>query len=273
MNKKIKPTMSVKEINAALKNGGTFTFEPGTYSLTDTIMLRNNTTVVCDEGCVFDKKVKDKPAIATYAAATTKVFKGVHDVSWKGGTFKGTKTSQVSMFRLFHAQNIEISGVTVKSCGCVHYVEVNACKNVAIVSCSFEGHILAAGKKYKEIVQIDYAYYDGIPDAAAKGSACFDNTHCRDIKVIECAFLHCPTCIGSHKAFADGKYHKGITVSLCTAIGTDEGNFMNVLNMRDVSITQNTAQKFGSFVRLKKQNTATIDNNSVKDIKQMIEVV
>lgn len=259
--------MTVKQINAKLKAGGEFTFKKGTYPLNDTIVLRSNTKVECEQGTIFEKAKTSVPAVATYSTATTKVFKGAHDVLWKGGEFRGTKTAQKSMFRLFHAQNVEVSdvkiaGKTDAGCGCVHYIEINACKNVAVLDCDFERHVTQKGKEYKEVVQIDYAYYDGIPDAAPKGSACFDHTHCRDIKIMGCKFTACPTAIGTHTRDKDtDKFHKGLKIERNDAIGTRTGNFVNLYNMRDVNIADNYAIGFEMYARSRGSNSGMIDNS------------
>jgi len=231
----ITPGMSTKEINAILKKYRKVTFKEGKYDLDEPLILYSSTIVQCAPNVTFKRKHKGRMLELNVTPETTK-YKGTHDVEWHGGTFiaDGNKTA-ANTISLFHGKNILISDVHIWWCQGYHSIEINACKNVRIISCNCEHQTSKDGEEFREAIQIDFANYDGLKIKNAKStSPCYDGTHCCEITISDCEIASCPNGIGTHTVSVDDLYHKAIKISMCS-FNTD-GNDIQLFGMKDVQI-------------------------------------
>ena len=237
----ITPKMTMKQRQAVLDKGGQIKFTSGSYSITDTLYLSSNSSVVCDKDVTFVKKCKPAMFMTRVTDKTTK-FNGVHDLSWTGGDIVSdvTGSTQSNIFSIVHAKGVLIQNVRFFRDRAQHCIEVNASKDVQIISCTFSDH--KPYKDYKEAIQIDFANYAGLTYAAADAPT-YDGTHCRDISIRKCIFSESATAIGTHTVSHADKFHKGILIDYCDYFGDKTGVFARLLNMRAVTVTNNYVEK------------------------------
>lgn len=235
----ITPGMSTKEINATLKKYRKVTFRKGEYNLDAPLVLYSSTIVKCEVGVVFYREHKGR-MLELYVTPETTKYKGTHDVEWHGGSFmpndKGNN-AEANVISLFHGKNILLSEVGVWGCQGYHSIEINACKNVRVISCACKHQTAKDGGEFREAIQIDFANYDGLKVKNAKStSPCYDGTHCCEITISGCEIKNCPNGIGTHTVSVDNSYHKAIKISTCN-FEDIIGNDIQLFGMKDVNIS------------------------------------
>lgn len=257
--KEITPNMSTKEINAALKKYRKIQFKKGTYKLVAPLVLYSSTTVQCEKEVVFDRKHEGR-MLELYVTPDTTKYKGVHDVEWSGGTFfANTNSAAANVISFFHGKNIRLEDVRIWGCQGYHSIEINACKNVHILSCSCEHQTAKDGGEFREAIQIDFASYDGLKIKNAKSNApCYDGTHCCDIVIIGCEIKDCPNGIGTHTVSVDDTYHKGIKITGCT-FSSIFGNDIQLFGMKDVDINCGTKILVGRKAKAHRNDGGKVD--------------
>ena len=233
----IKPSMTIKQINKALKSSGEFLFKSGTYNLTKTMVIYSNTTVNCEPNVVFNRKHGGRMMQLFVDANTTK-YNGTHDVSWSGGRFvANTNNSSGIVIVVCHCKNIKFNNVIVDGCVELHSFEINSSQHVTIKNCTIMNQTTKPDEPHKEAVQIDFCYKGGlsIKDATAE-SPCYDDTHCDDVTISNCKFINCPNGVGTHTVSEDEEYHTNITIKDCifTNIGK---NAIRLLGMKTVVVS------------------------------------
>ena len=215
----IKPSFTTRQINNALKKGGDIKFEAGEYILKDCLILRSNTKVTAN-GALFVRAHKGRMLQLEVSPETTK-YKGVHDSEWNGGTFVAYNVpDNANVISLFHGKSVYLSDIKVIGCRGMHSVEVNACKDIILVSLNIRGQSSKADETFREAIQIDFANYDGLKVKGAKpDSPCYDGTHCDGVYIKNCTIKDCPNGIGTHTVSKGNGYHKNVTIEGCS-IGT-----------------------------------------------------
>lgn len=233
----IKSTMKTDEINKYLKKYRSITFAAGTYNLTAPLILYSNTEIICKPNVIFKRNHKGR-MIETYDDINIKKYNGVHDVIWTGGKLiANTNSTNSNVVVLFHAKNITIKNMIIEGCRGLHSLEINASSNISIIGCTFKDQSIKGTDSFREALQIDFAYKDGLSISGAENnSLCYDGTHCNTINIEDCSFINCPNGIGTHTVFSEEKYHKNITIKNCTFKDITEYN-IKVLGMKDVTIT------------------------------------
>ena len=217
----IEPSFTTKQINNALKKGGNISFKSGEYNLTEPLVLCSQSYIDAHDA-KFIRAHKGR-MLQLAVLPTTTWYGGTNDVFWQGGTFVAdSRTENANVISLFHGYDIHITGVTVLGCRGMHSIEVNACREVFIQSCTIERQSSKKGENFREAIQIDFANYDGLKvKGATPTSPCYDGTHCDSVYIENCVIGACPNGIGTHTVSNDDMhYHRNIHISNCNIVTT-----------------------------------------------------
>ncbi|MCR5829168.1 MAG: right-handed parallel beta-helix repeat-containing protein [Lachnospiraceae bacterium] len=234
------------------EGGGTLILKKGTYTLTNTVFVPSNVTII------FKNKVKIKKSMETgtdrlppsYSlfqlcapsqsekSSVYEKYNGVHDVAFIGKgkvTFDQASKQDVISVMMCHNSNITVKGITFKNMYAGHYLEVDAAKNVLIENCTFSGHKDSPNNN-KEAINLD------TPDLATGGFhanwSSYDKTPDKLVTIKDCTFKDLERAIGTHK-YSQDKLHTDITIEDCDIKNCDK-DAIRVMNWKDFTITGNT---------------------------------
>jgi len=274
----VKPTDTMTTIQNALNKYDVITFQKGTYKITKTLSIPSNRTIYMD-GAVLRRHCS-KPVFMTAANEKTTGYFGAYNIKVIGGTIEGMngssyKYTSSNMFLLFHSSNVTISNVTFLDITGSHAIDIGGCKDTNIIGCKFLGYC-TNNKDFRESIQIDYAYEEGIP-YFKEGSACYDDTHCEGVNIIGCEFDKSPTyksqyiAIGTHAQTSTANYHKNINIKYNKANGNgispkSHGFFVRLVNMRNVNIIGNVVNNYGRFVLIDSTPSTSAKNKGCRDV-------
>lgn len=245
--------------------GGTLTIKKGTYSISNSIYVPSNVTIIFEDGVVFKKIMKTgksdlKATTAMWQLCSRSKSKKTSSV----GKYKGTKNVKfiakgkvtfdmkgvkgVTIIAA-HNNNIEISGITFKGMNGGHYLEVNGSKNVNIYDCTFKKAKKSTLKKYymKEAINIDLAdkKLGGLSATWVKQ----DKTPCKNIKIVNNVFDGTNRGVGSHKYSQNSKkeniYHQNITIEN-NVFKNNYDNGIYVLSWKNTVIKNNKFYNIGN---------------------------
>ena len=239
MSTTIKAGASAAKINKVLKQGGEIVIKKGTYDLDRTLTVYSGTIVTCEKGVVFNRKHGGR-MLSTYINTSVGKYNGVHDVIWKGGTFKAnTNSSAAIVIVICHAKNIVFDGVTIDGCINLHSFEINSSTDVKILNCTMKNQTFKKGEEHKEAIQIDYSYKGGLSiTGATADSPCYDDTHCKGVEIGNCTFTNVPNGVGTHVVSEKEEYHTNIDIHDCTFTSIKK-NAIRLLGMKNVTINNN----------------------------------
>lgn len=274
----VKPTDTITKLQDALNKYDVITFQKGTYKITQTLSIPSNRTLYLNDAVL--RRYCSKPVFMTSSNEKTTGYNGACNINVIGGTIEGMNGSSYNykasnMFLLFHSNNVTLSNVTFLDITGSHAIDIGGCKNTNIVGCKFLGYCTNS-KDFRESIQIDYAYEEGIP-YFKDGSACYDDTHCDDVNIIGCEFgksLTYPSqyiAIGSHAQTSTENYHKNINIKYNIANGNgispkSHGFFVRLVNMRNVNVIGNVVNNYGRFVLIDSTPTTTAKNKGCRDV-------
>ena len=272
----VKPTDTMTQIQNALNKYDVITFQKGTYKITQTLSIPSNRTL-CLEDAVL-KRYCSKPVLMTAANEKTTGYNGACNIKIFGGTIEGMNSigcSPSNMVLLFHSDNVLFSNVTFLDITGSHAIDIGGCRNTNIIGCKFLGY-KTNNKDFRESIQIDYAYEEGIP-YFKDGAVCYDDTHCDGVNIIGCEFDKSSSyksqyiAIGTHAQTSTDNYHKNINIKYNTAKGNglspkSHGFFVRLVNMRNVNIIGNVISNYGRFVYIDSTPTSTAKNKGCKDV-------
>ena len=232
--------------------GGTLILKKGTYTLSNTIFVPSNVTIV------FNNKVKIKKSMdsgttlfpASYSffqlcapsnaekSGAYKNYDGVHDVAFIGKgkvTFDQASKQDVISIMMCHNSNITVRGINFINMHAGHFLEIDASKNVLIEDCSFSGHTDSKNNN-KEAINLD------TPDKATGGFhadwSSYDKTANDTVTIRNCTFKSLERAIGTHK-YSQDKLHKNVTIKNCDIRDCDK-DAIRVMNWKDFTIKNNT---------------------------------
>lgn len=220
---------------------------PGTYRLSDHLILYSNTYLEC-KGATFIKNFKSGTMLAI--GLNTNAAKGhsyYRNITIHGGTFdadgkSGKKTGSILKFS--HTQNMVISNVTFKNCCNAHHIGFAGCKNVKITNCTFQGHYSSENKSFnREAIQLDILEKYHFPDLAAES---YDGTMNQNITITGCTFHNVNRGVGSHSAFS-GKYMDNITITN-NKFNNVDGYAIITSGYRNAKITKNKITNCGAGI-------------------------
>lgn len=170
--------------------GGTIVVPPGSYKTSAPLIIRRNTTLICDNGVTFFRSASGSLIMNGDYNEDQSVYTGHGNIRIVGGVWdmKGTTVTNGNIaIALAHGNDISIEGVTIKDVPQNHAIEVNSSKTVRIRDCKFLGYYATDGGavNYNEAVQIDLALTGGSTFGAF---GLYDDTPCDDILVTGCYF-------------------------------------------------------------------------------------
>ena len=274
----VKPTDTLTKIQSALNNYDVITFQKGTYKITRTLSIPSNRTLYLNDAVL--RRHCSNPVFMTEANEKTTGYNGACNIKIIGGTIEGMngasyKYTASNMFLLFHSNNVTFSNVTFLDITGSHAIDIGGCKDTNIIGCKFLGYC-TNNKDFRESIQIDYAYEEGIP-YFKDGAACYDDTHCDGVNIIGCEFDKSPTyksqyiAIGTHAQTSTDNYHKNINIKYNKAKGNglspkSHGFFVRLVNMRNVNIIGNVVSNYGRFVLIDGTPKTTAKNKGCKDV-------
>ena len=204
--------------------GGVLVLQKGTYTVTNSLCIPSNTTIVLEDGAII-KKTDDtgtKSLTATASlfqtvsytnAAKEGVFKGYngeHDIRILGEGSACIDLNNIMCQGIVsaHCKNLTISGITFLNMNTYHFIEVDACCNVHITNNFFYGASESQTTR-KEAINID------TPDKATGGFhqlwTSYDKTPNKDIYITDNIFYEVECGIATHK-YSEGSAHKNINI-------------------------------------------------------------
>ena len=249
----IKPTMTIEKINKLLKNNRDIVFKSGTYELTSKLVAYSDTTITCEKNVVF-KRMHDGRMLQLYVDKDTTGYNGTHNVTWIGGTFiANTNSGNANVIVVFHCKDIVLRDITIDSCVGLHSLEINASENVTVNRCKILNQTAKAGGDFREALQIDFAYKDGLSlgSKVPEDAPCYDGTHCKNLKISDCVFTNCPNGIGTHTVSYEEQYHEDIDIWGCDFNDIDK-YAIKILGMKNVSVHN----CLGGYIIVNKLKTA-----------------
>lgn len=207
------------------EGGGTLTLAKGMYSITNTLYVPSNVTIIFENGVTIKKGnktgVSDMPAsssifqlIRPSNSKKTGVYggyKGDKNIKFIG---KGTVVLDLNYFKdgvgiiMGHNQNITVKNITFKNMYAGHFIEADATKNLVIDGCEFMNYKPSPGGN-KEAVNLD------TPDKSTKGWSQnwsqYDCTANHTVTIKNCSFKNLERAVGTHR-YSIGFYHTNITL-------------------------------------------------------------
>lgn len=137
-----------------------------------------------------------------------KEYNGFENITIKGGTWIGSVYNSSVLFRIAHAKNVTLDGVTFIGGGGLHQMEVAAIDGFYVRNCTFRDFDGAYenGKKM-EALQLD------IPCSTTTFKDFYlDGTILKNVEITGCNFENVPRGIGTHSMLI-GAYHDGIKIN------------------------------------------------------------
>lgn len=259
-------SMTFAQIQAIFKRGGNIIVRKGSYKLHGTLMCYSNSKITMEPG-VYIYRMKQCPVFANYYSSYSTGYNASHDIEITGGTFIGdglNLSGNVIVF--FHGKNIKFSNFKIIRSVYSHSIEINACENVTIQNFEISDHKLDLNGAYREAIQYDFASYIALP-YFSKGSRCYDNTHCKNISIINGKFKDYPTAVGTHIQSSSPYYHDGIIVKDCVITGMGNvkgyGSGVKFMNVRNSLVSNTTCQNCNRGVEVITSNRFYDKNGSV----------
>ena len=227
----------------------------GTYILDQTLHMFSNTTLDVT-GCTLKS---DKTFHNLLILGTNGRYKGVDDfnssskakgytscvnVKIKGGTWIGNNKNKATPFRLAHAKNVTLEGMTIKGGNyACHQVETAAINGLYIRKCTFNDFkpINYLGKGHYECIQID------IPCSSRAYKCCYlDGTPSKNIEITGCKFTNVSRGLGTHSMLV-GAYHSNIKITDNTFTNVQEEAIV-ALNYINCTIARNKITNAGGGI-------------------------
>lgn len=249
-------------LNAAA--GRVLVIDAGTYKLGTALKVKSGTTVRA-YGAIFTRGTSSlNNFIRNDSDGVTGGFGANVDINILGGKWDSTGgTGNCTVIAFTHASRCQVRDATIYNENQWHHVECNACDDVVIEHCYFNGGYTTASEA-AEAIQIDCA-----SDTTWPGP--YDNTPCNNIVVRNCHFESVSNCVGSHTEPATIN-HSRILVADCFANFVMEA-FVKPLAWSDVKVINNKVQNCGygylqleCTVTLRAQNDIEIIGNTFYNV-------
>jgi polygalacturonase len=229
-------TLTIQQaIDSLPVDGGTVFFPKGVYRVTSTLKIGSNITLELDKQATI-KRSSNMDLFLTNKTDGVPAWNGDHNFKITGGTWDANKSeyqSNCTMFGFIHCLDIDIVDVHFKNLYYWHMIELNACKNVNIVGCSFYNY--GGDPQATEMIQLDIA--SGFGAFPFPGNHIWDSQWCENILIDGCDFTDGVSSIGSHNTAA-GKEHRSITITNSRFTGMAKAA-ITMQNYRDVVIADN----------------------------------
>lgn len=241
----------------AAETGTTVTVKvpAGTYTLGQTLHMFSNTTLDVT-GCTLKS---DNTFHNLLILATNGTYKGINEfnsssaakgytscenIKIKGGTWVGSNKNNATLFRLAHAKNVTLEGMTITGGNySSHQVETAAINGLYIRNCTFKDYkpINYLGKGHYECIQID------IPCSSKTYKSCYlDGTPTKNVEITGCKFTNVSRGLGTHSMLV-GAYHSNIKITDNTFTNLQEEAII-ALNYINCTIARNKIVNAGGGI-------------------------
>ncbi|MCR5323938.1 MAG: Ig-like domain-containing protein [Lachnospiraceae bacterium] len=232
----------------ATAGGGILVFGAGTYHITNTLCVPSNTTILLEDGATIVKSDQTGTSwlVATQSLFQTvaynhtqtkfKKYNGEHDISIIG---EGSATIDLNFVKSIavtaaHCQNLTIKGIAFRNLNSLHFIELDASKNVEISGNLF-ADCIASPTQRKEAINLDTP--DELTHGFNQGWTSFDKTPNAYVTICDNVFENLETAIGTHK-YSERKYHKYVVIQRNTFI--DVTNYVvRMMNWKNCEVSDN----------------------------------
>ena len=228
--------------------GGLLVFARGTYSITNTLCIPSNTTILIEDGATI---VKSDTTGTSWLTATQSLFQtvsyshtqtpfteynGEHDIAIIG---EGTATIDLNFIKsnaitAAHCKNLRITGIAFRNLNSLHFIELDAAKDVEISGNLFSD-CLTSPTQRKEAINIDTP--DLETHGFAQGWTSYDRTPVLNVSICDNVFENIETAIGTHK-YSEGMYHTNISIERNTFANVSS-YVVRMMNWKDCEISDN----------------------------------
>lgn len=204
-------------LNLAKSSRGVEIYIPaGVYLMTDELIIYENTTIIASPQAHMSRNHNMYMLLNGDRGVDFQGFNGNGNININGGTWdmNGEDHDGATCFCFGHAENLTFKNVTIRNVSWSHGIEINACKNVIIEECNFEGYHNPGNRGFSEAIQLDLMKSTGVFNAFGS----YDNTPCVDVTINKCRFDKSDRYsgwgrgIGSHSSTIN-KWHENIIIS------------------------------------------------------------
>lgn len=263
------------------KGGGTLIFKKGTYTITNTLFVPSNVTLIFKDGVVIKKGSSTGTSLMKSASSMFQLIRPSRGFKSKVyGKYKGEKnihfigegkvTIDMKYYNkgiaiiMGHNRNVSVENITFQNMKSGHFIEMDASKKVVIDGCTFKNAKYTSSTSNKEAINLD------TPDKATHGFSSawskFDKTANSNVTIKNCTFKKLGRALGTHK-YSKGKYHTDVKIldNVIDGTGTDA---IRMLNWKNCVITGNTIKnvKGGSTAKCiygSGCENPTVENNTM----------
>ena len=250
-----------KALDVAKTETGTVTVKipAGNYLISKMLFIYSNTILSLDDGATISNMGGNHLMLVNKAEDMNDGGHGGYtrsqNITVKGGTWdaRADGSAATNIMLIAHAENVTVSGVTLKHCCGNHFLELNSVKNGKVTGCTFRDFVKANGIDYSsetgsagitpvtEALQLDYAGSGG----AGEGDIPADKTPCVSITVSGNTFENVMAGVGNHH---EGDKGYGYTISNNTFRNVHK-NCVNLFYFEkgDIKVTNNTAENVRQF--------------------------
>lgn len=258
-NKKTRAYFTIRSYMEKFQKAGkgTLVLKKGTYTITNTIQVPSNVTIIFEDGVKIIKGTRtDKkrmPASITIFqlirpsnAKKKSVYSGhngegnIHFVG-RGSVSVNLKYMKSAIgIVMGHNHDVTIDNIKFRNMNGAHFIEMDASQNVTISNCSFK-KVKKGSDMVKEAINLD------TPDKTTGGFnnpwTTYDKTPNETITIENCSFSELGRAIGTHKYSAKGTaqmYHTGIVLRGNRISDMKWDSPIRVMNWKDAVIENNT---------------------------------
>ena len=190
--------------------GGMLVLKKGEYPVIATLCVPSNTTILFEDGAVVKKidNTDTKALTATTslfqciaASHTSKKFKGYggeHDIRFIGEGMSGIDLAGIkcTAIMMCHNKNIKISGLYFKNVNGLHFIELDASRDIDISYNWFTGYT-ATSTGHKEAINIDTP--DRNTGGFVQGWTSYDRTPNKNVYITDNVFKDLEVGVGTHR--------------------------------------------------------------------------
>lgn len=216
---------------ALFSNNSIIHFPPGTYIITNSLLVNSNTTLFGYSATLKRMSNVDN-MLRNNADNVTGLYDANENIKLIGLTFNGNSaafTNPCTLVAFGHAKNILIRDCEMYNVPTYHGVELNAVARATVESCSFHN---GTGT---ELLQLDLAGGSGLFPWFGP----FDFTPCRDIIVNSCQFYDANGGVGSHAGNDPNQHYNIVWSNNVFRNMSSPGHAMAAYNYRNLTIVGN----------------------------------
>lgn len=239
---------------------GTLVLKKGTYTITNTIQVPSNVTIIMEDGVKIVKGTKTgkkrMPASITIfqlirpsKAKKSGVYGGhegesnIHFVG-KGNASVNLKYMKYAIgIVMGHNKDVTVDNIKFSNMNGAHFIEMDASQNVSVTNCSFK-KVKEGSDMVKEAINLD------TPDKTTGGFnnawSKYDKTANENISIENCTFSDLGRAIGTHKYSAKGNtqmYHTGVVLRGNRITNMKWDSPIRIMNWKDSVVENNTIDK------------------------------